>query len=148
MVLLKQVKVEDLIKYGIIPELVGRITTILVFNELTLEDKISILKKPEMSPWEKHREIFASMGYTLRIDEGVYETIAKACPKATGARALKSICGSLFEEIEYEPDKYRNGKIIQLTLKLTEKLLEGIEIPTAGEVFNDNDFDSSDALAG
>jgi ATP-dependent Clp protease ATP-binding subunit ClpX len=147
--LLKQVKIEDLIKYGIIPELAGRIKTFIVFNELTLENKINILKNPKMSPLEEHKKIFASMGYTLNIDEGVYKLMAEACPEATGARALESICGSMLEEIEYDPDAYKDGQIIKITPGLAQDLLSNIEIPQADAINNDNvDKDTSGALAG
>jgi len=125
--LLKQASTEDLINYGLIPELVGRITSITVLDALSKKDLTNILSKPAMSPITGHKKQLQQRGYTLEVEEQAYDSIAKACPQETGARALKGICGKLFTDIEYNPKQFVKGadKTIYLTPTLVEELLAG-----------------------
>lgn len=123
--LLRQTTVEDLIKFGIIPELMGRITVISVFDPLTLEEKISILSKEQMSPISGHITQLRMRGYQVDLQPEALKVIAKACPPETGARAMKNICGKVFTEIEYDPEKYSAVKKIILTSEMVEEILKG-----------------------
>ncbi|MDP3698498.1 MAG: AAA family ATPase [Nanoarchaeota archaeon] len=123
--LLKQVMTEDLIRYGLMPELVGRISVTAVLDPLSTADLKNILQKPSMSPITGHKTQLQQRGYTLEVDEQAFYTIAQACPTETGARALKGICGKIFTEIEYQPARFAKDKSIYVTPTLVEELLQG-----------------------
>ena len=123
--LLKQVTTEDLIQYGLIPELVGRISVVGVLETLSTTDLLNILKKPSMSPITGHTTQLQQRGYTLEVDEQAFYSIAQACPKETGARALKAMLGRIFTEIEYQPASFAKDKSIYVTSTLVEELLNG-----------------------
>lgn len=125
--LLKQTTTEDLINYGLIPELVGRITSITVLDALSKKDLANILSKPAMSPIAGHKKQLQQRGYVLEVEEPAYDAIAKACPQETGARALGGICEKIFTDIEYNPNQFVKGanKTIYLTSTLVEELLAG-----------------------
>ncbi|MEK6939668.1 MAG: AAA family ATPase, partial [Nanoarchaeota archaeon] len=123
--LLKQVTAEDLIYYGLMPELVGRITVVGILEALSTTDLMNILSKPVMSPITGHKIQLQQRGYALEVDQEVFYSIAQACPTETGARALKGICGKIFTEIEYQPDTFAKDKSIYLTAALVEDILKG-----------------------
>ena len=123
--LLKQVMTEDLIQYGLIPELVGRISVIGVLDPLSITDLKNILQKPAMSPITGHSIQLQQRRYNLEVDEQAFYTIAQACPKETGARALNEICERVFKEIEYQPARFAKDRSIYITPTLVEELLAG-----------------------
>ncbi|GEM_PF-4659840 len=121
--LLKQVTDEDLMEYGLKPELVGRISSTIVLDSLTEKDLKNILQKPSMSPITGHRTQLQLRGYDLEVEDEALEQMAKACPTQTGARAIKGICSRVFKDIKYGPDKFARDKTIYLTAELVEDLL-------------------------
>ena len=121
--LLNKVIVDDLIKYGLMGELVGRISSIGVFDSLTLQDKINILNKPAMSPLEGHKIQLLARGYNVEIEHETLEIIAKSSSPKTGARGLKDPCIRLFKEIKYNPQRFAQDSRIVITPALAEELL-------------------------
>lgn len=122
--LLYRIRPEDLVEYGLKPELVGRFPSIGVLNELTIENKISILAETRQSTLVKHLKLFSERGYEVNLEEEVYRIIAELCPKETGARALNSLCHNLFTEILFDPSAYATkDKKINVDGKLARKLL-------------------------
>ncbi|MEK6830450.1 MAG: AAA family ATPase [Nanoarchaeota archaeon] len=122
--LLLKVKPEDLIEYGLMPELVGRLTSIGVLQNLCVEEKIIILKKAEKSPLTDYKTILKYKGYGLEINDDALEVIVNHCPEETGARALSSVFDDLFTEIIYEPEKYSNNGTVIITPNLAENLIK------------------------
>ncbi len=122
--LLLQTRPEDLIKYGMKPELVGRISAIGVFHPLSVDEKVHILTKSKESALEGYVQLLKTKGYDVTIDPGVVRMIAERCPQETGARALHSMCSDLFTNLLYEPEVYADAnKKIHLTIDLVPKLL-------------------------
>ncbi len=115
---------EDIIKYGLKAELVGRIPWLAVLESLSVEDKTKILLESRQSPLKHSMRLLELKGYRTRIDDDVPRYIAECCPEETGARALYSICNNLFTSIRFEPNKYADNKmIIRVTLEMAKELI-------------------------
>lgn len=90
--LLEQAEPSDLVKFGLIPELVGRLPIIAVLKELTEEALISILTDPKNALVKQYVELFAMEGVKLTVTDDALKAIArKAMARKTGARGLRSI---------------------------------------------------------
>ncbi len=101
--LLSKVETEDLIKYGLIPEFVGRFNSIANCNELSVQDLIEILSKPKNAIIRQYKSLFAEDGVDLHFTEDALEVIAiKAKEAGTGARALRMIAENLLIDLMYE----------------------------------------------
>lgn len=104
---------QDLVKYGMPEEFVGRIDTIVEMNKLTKEDLALILKKSELSIFKRYQNELSNMGITLSYDEDLFESIAeKSLVLDTGARELSNTVNYMFENIIFDvlanPNKYKN----------------------------------------
>lgn len=94
--LLKQVEPDDLIKFGLIPELVGRLPVVAVLNDLDEKALIKILKEPKNSIVKQFKKLFSLEKVKLEFTEEVIEEIAKkAIKKKSGARGLRSVVEEL-----------------------------------------------------
>ncbi len=104
--LFAMVETEDLIKYGIIPEFIGRVPIIATLNELNQEDLVHILKTPRNALTKQYKKLFEIDGVELDFDDASLEAIAKkAIDKNTGARGLRSIMENIMLDVMYEvPD--------------------------------------------
>jgi len=122
--LLKQVTTNDLINYGLIPELVGRIPQIVIYNHLTENDLIKILTEPNNAIIKQYQELFQMDKVNLQFTTEVLQLIAKlAINKKTNARGLKSIISSALSKIEYDiPDRNDINSII-ITDKIANNLI-------------------------
>ncbi len=100
--ILKQVTPHDLVKYGIIPELVGRIPVITSLSPLDTAALVRILKEPKNSLFKQYKRLFALDGVELEFTDEVAELIAKkAYELKTGARGLRSIVEGIMQEYMY-----------------------------------------------
>lgn len=104
---LSKVETEDLVKFGLIPEFVGRVPIIAILNELKVEDLIRILKEPKNALVKQYKKLFEIDGVELAFEEDSLRAIAeKAIEKKTGARGLRTILEDLMTDVMYEiPDK-------------------------------------------
>ncbi len=94
--LLKNLEPEDLIKYGLIPEFVGRMPILATLNELDENSLVKILKEPKNSLIKQYKRLFEFENVKLIFkDEAILEIAKKAITKKTGARGLRSIIESL-----------------------------------------------------
>ncbi|MBR2284307.1 MAG: ATP-dependent Clp protease ATP-binding subunit ClpX [Ruminococcus sp.] len=88
----KQVVPKDLVKYGMVPEFIGRLPVITVLEELDEEALVRILTEPKNALIKQYRKLFAYDGIELEIqDEALSEIAKKAISQKTGARGLRSI---------------------------------------------------------
>lgn len=107
---------QDLVKYGMPEEFVGRIDTIIEMNKLTKQDLALILKKSKLSIFRKYQAELRGKGITLTYDGKLFERIAeKSMALDTGARELSNTVNYIFENILYDilanPNKYNNCKL-------------------------------------
>jgi len=101
--LLAQVEPEDLIRFGLIPEFIGRLPVIATLEELDEKALIEILKKPKNALTKQYSKLFEYDGVTLEFEEEALEAIAKeAIKRATGARGLRAILEQCMLEVMYE----------------------------------------------
>ncbi len=126
--LLEQCEPEDIIAYGLMPELVGRIPILGMLTPLSMEDKVKILTDAKQSILEQYHSLLKLRGWNLVVEPAALRCIAEQCPEGTGARALRSICGRLFTKIMYDPKPFATGDIITVDENLTASLL-GESVP-------------------
>lgn len=101
--LLREVEPGDLIKYGLIPELIGRLPVLATLEELDKEALVSILVEPKNSLVKQYRKLFDMENVALEFRDGALHTIAERCvEKKTGARGLRSILEKALLDIMYE----------------------------------------------
>jgi len=94
--LIKKLEPEDLIKYGLIPEFVGRVPILATLEELDEKSLVKILKEPKNSLLKQYKRLFEFENVKLVFnDEAVLEIAKKAINKKTGARGLRSIIEAL-----------------------------------------------------
>lgn len=105
---------DDLLKFGLIPEFIGRLPVTPVLDPLTEEQLVQILHEPKNSVIKQYQKLLAMDGVELEVTEEAMNLIAKqALSLNTGARALKSIFESLMLDIMYEaPDNKLSSKIV------------------------------------
>ena len=89
---MKSLEPEDLIKYGLIPEFIGRMPIIATLDELNEKSLIKILKEPKNSLIKQYKRLFEFENVELEFqDDAILEIAKKAIKKKTGARGLRSI---------------------------------------------------------
>ena len=120
--ILSKVTVEDIKKFGMIPEFIGRLPIIFTLEGLSKELLVKILSEPRNAILKQYQKLLALDEVKLEFDEGALEAIAeKAMEKDTGARALRAIIEEFMLDIMYEIPKDDNiGKIT-----ITREYIEG-----------------------
>jgi ATP-dependent Clp protease ATP-binding subunit ClpX len=100
---LKEVQPEDLLKFGLIPEFIGRLPVIATLNELDARTLVEILKKPKNALIKQYKKLFAMENVKLNFTEGALNAVAKeALKRKSGARGLQSILENIMLDIMYE----------------------------------------------
>jgi ATP-dependent Clp protease ATP-binding subunit ClpX len=100
---LRQVEPEDLIKYGLIPEFVGRLPVVATLEELDAEALVQILTEPKNALTKQYAKLFGMEGADVDFREGALRAVAqKAMERKTGARGLRSILESVLLDIMYD----------------------------------------------
>ncbi|HYQ43622.1 MAG TPA: ATP-dependent Clp protease ATP-binding subunit ClpX, partial [Polyangiaceae bacterium] len=101
--LLANVQPEDLLKFGLIPEFIGRLPVIATLHELTEDALIDILTKPKNSLVKQFQKMFEMDGVKLKFTKGALQAIArKALVRESGARGLRAILEEAMLDIMYE----------------------------------------------
>jgi len=125
--LLQQVTYEDLVKYGLKPELVARFSRRPVLEKLTKDDLRRILKESKSSPLLGYQALFEEKGFLFEVESEALDAIVEACPKNSGARALSETCDAVFLEINCDPKEFApknaSKKKITVSANLVHKLL-------------------------
>jgi ATP-dependent Clp protease ATP-binding subunit ClpX len=101
--LLRQVAPEDLVRFGLIPEFVGRLPIVTTLEELDEAALIRILKEPKNALTKQYRKLFHLDGVELEFTEDALQAVAKkALERKTGARGLRSILENVLLEVMYD----------------------------------------------
>ena len=108
--LLKKVLPEDLNKYGMIPEFVGRIPVITSLNELSEEDLVRILVEPKNALVKQYTRMFEFEDSRLTFEPAALSAIAhEAVEHGTGARGLRSICERVLMDVMYDLPEHKGA---------------------------------------
>ena len=122
--IIKTLEPEDLLKYGLIPEFIGRMPIVATLEDLDEQSLVKILKEPKNSLLKQYQQIFRFEGVKLIFKEGALLEIAKkAITKKTGARGLRTILESLLLKTMFDLPSQENVKevIIDQSVVLGEK---------------------------
>lgn len=120
--MMKQLQPDDLIKFGMIPEFIGRVPVTAVLDPLDEAALVRILVEPKNAVFKQYKELMAMDDVELVFAEGVAEAIAKeAIKRKTGARALRSIVEELMLPIMFEAPSREDLKVFELTPEMVEK---------------------------
>lgn len=123
--LLKMVEPDDLVKYGIIPELVGRLPVITCLEELSKEALIKILKEPKNSVVKQYKKLFKLDDVELEFTEEALDLIAdKAISRKTGARGLRTIVENILKDTMFEVPSDDNIQKVTVGTKQNKKETE------------------------
>jgi ATP-dependent Clp protease ATP-binding subunit ClpX len=119
------VEPDDLISYGLIPELVGRLPIIASLSEISEEDMVRILTEPKNSLVNQYKKLFSIDDVELNFEEDALKAIAtKSIKRKTGARGLRAILEENMIDIMYELPEYAGYEVL-----ITKEVIEGNENP-------------------
>ena len=112
----KDVIAHDVIKYGLIPELVGRLPVIVTLENLDEEALVRIIKEPKNSLAKQYKKLFGLDGIELEFEDDAFRAIAHlAIERETGARGLRSIIEGLMMKPMFELPSIENAKRVIVT---------------------------------
>jgi ATP-dependent Clp protease ATP-binding subunit ClpX len=132
--ILEQVMPEDLLKYGLIPEFVGRLPVIAAFHGLTEEDLVRILTEPKNALVRQYKKFFEFDGVELRFTDGALKAVAnKAMERTTGARGLRSIMEDSLLDVMYELPSRNDIIRCVVTKDTVDKGFEPTLVTSGGE---------------
>ncbi len=123
---MKEVVPQDLVKFGLIPELVGRLPVITYLNGLDEKALVRILKEPKNSLVKQYKKLFSLDKVDLEFEDSALSAIAKkAIERHTGARGLRAIIEEILQEIMFDvPSDHTIDKVI-----IDEDVVEGKSKP-------------------
>ena len=123
--ILSLVEPDDLVSFGLIPELIGRLHIITTLNKISVKDMVRILLEPKNSLVKQYQALFELDNVTLTFDDEALEAIAKkAIERKTGARGLRSIMEEILLDIMYQLPELEGYEIV-----ITKDVVEGQEEP-------------------
>lgn len=121
---LSDVQQKDLVKYGLMPELIGRLPVITTLNPLSESDLVRILTEPKNALMKQYQELLAMDGVNLEFEDDALKRIAElAIKKEIGARGLRSIVEKAMQDVMFSiPDRTDARKVV-----VTSGVIDGIE---------------------
>ncbi|MDR2860861.1 MAG: ATP-dependent Clp protease ATP-binding subunit ClpX [Elusimicrobiota bacterium] len=124
--ILSKLEPDDLIKYGLIPEFIGRLPVVSTLNHLTVEDMAHILVEPKNSLIKQYKKMFGFENIELSFEKSAIEAIAKqALTRSSGARGLKSMLEKILMDTMFTiPDNKKADKCI-----ITKEVVMGEALP-------------------
>jgi len=121
---LSKVEADDLVKYGLIPELIGRLHMIATLNEITEDDMVHILTEPKNALIKQYIKLFEMDDVKLEFEKDALKELARlAIVRKTGARGLRSIIEDIMLDIMFDLPKYKN-KTVTITKEVVLKTEE------------------------
>ncbi len=114
--LINQVNNQDLVKYGLIPELVGRLPVVATLNKLSENDILRIMKEPKNSLIKQYTELFKMDGVKLEFEDDALKEIAKeTIERKTGARGLRTIFETVLQDTMFEVPSVEHASKVVVT---------------------------------
>ena len=125
--LLKHVEPEDLLKFGMIPEFIGRLPIITALEELDEPALINILNQPKNALTKQYRKLFELDGVTLKFTDGALKAIAsEAIRRKAGARGLRSILEGSMLDVMYELPSRKTAREVLISEEVILKKSEPV----------------------
>lgn len=122
---------DDLVKYGIVPELIGRLPIIASLHEISEDDMVRILTEPKNAITKQYQKLFAMDNAKLTFEDDALKAIAKkAIKRKTGARGLRAIIEERMIDIMYELPEYEGYEAV-ITKEVIEDNAEPIYIKSS-----------------
>lgn len=117
-----RVRPEDLVEFGLIPELVGRLPIIAEMKELTEDELVKVLTEPKNSITKQYRKLLRQSGIEVKYEEEALRSLAqRAIERHTGARGLRAEMEAVMKDIMFEaPDNKEEGKVITITEEMVQ----------------------------
>ncbi len=113
---LKKLQPEDILKYGLIPEFVGRLPVVVTLEQLNEEALVQILTEPKNALVKQYNKLFEIDGVTLEFEDGVLEIVAsRAIDRKSGARGLRGIVETIMLDIMYDIPTSKNIEKVVIT---------------------------------
>lgn len=120
--ILKSVTQDDLIEFGMIPELIGRLPILATLEELSVDDLVRVLKEPKNALLMQERKKMAYRGVNLKFTDDAMKKIADiAIEKGTGARALRSVLAEFMTDIHFDLPSDCAGKTMTIDAEVVTK---------------------------
>ena len=111
--ILNQVEPDDLVSFGLIPELIGRLHMFATLDEITKEAMIEILQKPKNALTKQYKKLFALDGAQLTFKPEALEEIANlAISRKTGARGLRAIMEDIMLDVMYDLPELKGYEVV------------------------------------
>lgn len=127
---LQSVEPEDLIKFGLIPEFVGRLPIVSVLNELSAKDLVKVLVEPRNSMVKQYKKLMAMEGVNLVFTQEALEKLAElAAKKKTGARGLRAALENVMLQVMFEAPRRKNLKECKITADVVSGCASAIDLP-------------------
>jgi len=133
---LKFVENEDLLKFGLIPEFVGRLPVISALDDLTEDDLVRILKEPKNAILRQYKRLIEMDGVNIVFNDDAVRAVArKAVERKTGARGLRAILEECMLNIMYEIPSQENIEEIILKKETIEKRIDPLIVYKNGTAY-------------
>ena len=115
--ILKEVRPEDLIKYGFIPELIGRLPVVTTLEHLDKDALMRVLLEPKNSLVKQYKKLFRMEGIELGFrKEALQEIITLAMERKSGARALRSVMENSMLDLMFHLPEYSEDNVVKITI--------------------------------
>lgn len=127
--ILKDIEPEDLMKYGLIPEFIGRLPVIATLNDLDEAALVQILTEPKNALIKQYQRLFQMEGVTLEFEEDAIKGIAaRAIERQTGARGLRSIMEKILMETMFDLPGRKNVEKVVVNRDVAEGKAEPVYV--------------------
>ena len=121
----RDVRPEDLVKFGLIPEFTGRLPVITAMKELTEDQLVKVLTEPKNCLVQQYRKLLAMDGVDLEFEPAALRALAKnAISRKTGARGLRAAMERVMTDIMYEAPGGKTKKKVVVTAEMVEEGLK------------------------
>ena len=119
------VRPEDLVKFGLIPEFTGRLPVITAMKELTEDQLVQVLTEPKNCLVKQYRKLLAMDGVELSFDDGALRELARnAIARKTGARGLRAAMERVMTDVMYEAPGGKAGRKVEITAEMVRERLK------------------------
>lgn len=142
--LLAKVQPEDLLKFGLIPEFIGRLPVVVTLDELSEDALVRIIKEPKNALLKQYKKLLEMDGVELTMDDEAIRAIARqAIERKTGARGLRSIMEGIMTDIMYEIPSRQDARKCIISRDTVEKKQRPVLVLADGKLLQQREANAS-----